>query len=77
MKRQKLLKIVNVILGILFFNMAVTGLLADQIPYDIYQWLHGQTGKVFVFFALAHLALNWNWVKNVLLKKQKTRKPTV
>lgn len=71
MNRQKLLKIVNVILGILFLDMAITGLLADYIPYDVYQLVHASVGRVFVLFAIAHITLNWNWVKNTLLKKSK------
>ena len=70
MRRKRILKIVNTLLAILFLNMAMTGLLNDYIPYDIYQTLHGQAGKFFVLLAIAHLALNWNWVKLNYFKKK-------
>ena len=72
MNRKKLLKIVNICLGLLFLNMAITGLSADLIPYDIYRVVHAQVGKAFVLFAIAHITLNWGWIKNTLLKKKRT-----
>lgn len=73
MNRKKLLKVVNIGLGLLFLNMAITGLSSDLIPYNTYRIIHAQVGKVFVLFAIAHIALNWNWIKNTLLSKK--RKP--
>ena len=73
MDRKKLLKIVNVGLGIIFLDMAITGSFPDWFSHDLYHVLHEEMGKVFIFFAVAHLALNWGWVKNTLFKK--SRKP--
>ncbi|KPQ37493.1 MAG: hypothetical protein HLUCCA11_00160 [Phormidesmis priestleyi Ana] len=71
MSRKQLLKVINIGLGILFLDMAVTGLFPDLVSHDIFHIVHEKAGKVFVFFAIAHLALNWNWVKLTLLKKKK------
>lgn len=71
LKRKQLLKIVNCGLGILFFAVGLTGLFPDQTPKRVFDIAHEEGGKVFVFFALAHLALNWAWVKNTLLRQKK------
>ena len=71
MRRKLILKVVNTLLAILFLDMAATGLLSDYIPYNTYQIVHAQVGKFFVLFAIAHLVLNWNWVKMTYFKKKK------
>lgn len=71
MRRKQILKVVNTLLAILFLDMAATGLFSDRIPYDLYQIVHAQAGKFFVLLAVAHLALNWNWVKLTYLKKKR------
>ena len=73
MNRKKILKIVNVALSLVFLDMAITGSFPDLFSQNVYHVIHEQMGKVFIFFVLAHLALNWNWVKNTLLKR--SRKP--
>ena len=73
MDRKKLLKIVNVALGLIFLDMAITGSFPDLFSRPVYHLMHEEMGKVFIFFVLSHLALNWSWVKNTLLKK--SRKP--
>ncbi len=71
LSRKKLLKIVNIGVGLLFLSVALTGLFPDALPHDFFHVLHEDAGNIFVFFAVAHLALNWNWVKLTLLKPKK------
>ncbi|MGB3765603.1 MAG: hypothetical protein WA947_03520 [Phormidesmis sp.] len=72
MDRKQLLKIVNVALALIFLDMAITGSFPDLFPRNVYHVIHEEMGKVFIFFVLFHLALNWNWVKNTLLKSKKS-----
>lgn len=75
MQRKLLLKIVNCGLGLLFFGVGMTGLFPDAVPGKVFHIVHEEAGKVFFAFAMAHLFLNWAWVKNVLLRK--TKKPVL
>lgn len=72
MNKQKLLKIVNPLLGVCFLGVAGTGVLHDLIPPEIYYVAHPLWGYCFVGFALLHVVLNWSWIKsNYLAKKKK------
>lgn len=63
MKRNSLLKILNPILAILFFNQILTGILNDAISKEVYELLHGGGGILFAIVAVLHVILNWNWIK--------------
>lgn len=75
MQRKQLLKLVNCGLGLLFFGVGMTGLFPDALPGKVFHIVHEAAGKVFFAFAVAHIVLNWAWVKNTLLRKCK--KPVV
>ena len=69
MNRAQLLKIVNIGLGLLFLNMAITGTFPNLVPYPVFEVVHQKGGKVFVVFAIAHIVLNWGWIKAKLIRR--------
>ena len=72
MKKTTMLKIVNPVLGILFLNQIITGFLFEKMDYETFEMVHGWGGMLLTVFALAHVILNWNWIKsNFLTKKNK------
>ena len=75
MKRNTALNILNPILGLLFLNQVITGLLADSIPPDTFEVLHVGGGIAFAVAAVLHVVLNWSWVKANFLKKAPKAEP--
>lgn len=69
MNKAKLLKIVNPIMSIVFLCLAGSGLSQSFIPYEIFHAIHGKLGYLFVILVVAHIYLNWNWIKNLISKK--------
>jgi hypothetical protein len=70
MNKKNLLKVVNIVLGILFINQALTGILSDFIPKDLFEFLH-MGGFLLILAAILHVYLNWAWVKSNLLSGHK------
>lgn len=75
MNRVKALKVVNLLLFFVFFGIAISGLTAmlfpGLIPYSTFRVAHPFTGTTFVALVIAHLILNFNWIKANYLKKKK------
>lgn len=71
MNKRTLLKIVNVLLGILILNQATTGLLKGLLPHSVFEFLHEGGGVTLFIAALVHIYLNWAWVKANLLPGRK------
>ena len=69
MTRNTALKVVNPILGLLVLNQIVTGIFMGFLP-DAALELHEWGGYLFVVAAVAHVALNWNWVKATFFRKK-------
>ena len=69
MTRGSVLKIVNIALGVLFLNQVVTALLSDVLPEEAFEILHEGGGTLLVVAVVLHVALNWGWVRNNLLRK--------
>ena len=70
MKKQTLLKIINPLLGLLVLNQAVTGMLHDVMPYELFELLH-KGGWLMLIIAAIHCYLNWGWVKANLFPARK------
>ena len=69
MKRNSALKMVNPILGILFVNQIVTGLIHGRLSYETYEVLHGGGGILLALVAVLHVILNWNWIRASYCRK--------
>ena len=71
MNKRNLLKVANVLLAVLILNQAITALLHDFIPKDVFGYLHEGGGVTLFIAALVHVYLNWAWVKSNLLHGRK------
>lgn len=72
--KNTLLKIVNPVLGVLFINQVLMGLLNDFIPRKVFEVLHGGGGIFFAGVAMLHIILNWAWIKaNFFRKSHETK----
>ena len=76
MNRTKLLKILNPLMGLLFVTQIVSGLGHHYIPLSIFHFIHDDGGQLLTVLVIAHVGLNWPWIKGAYLKRQKA-KPTV
>jgi hypothetical protein len=72
MTKQQLLKPVNSIMACVFLCLACTALLDDAIPRKVYEVVHPVLGYAFLACVASHVFLNWNWIKNTMLKKAKS-----
>lgn len=63
MNRNRLLKILNPILGVLMVNQILTGMFSEQLPHEAFEVLHGGGGVLLTAGVVLHVILNWNWVK--------------
>jgi|WetSurMetagenome_2_1015567.scaffolds.fasta_scaffold209086_3 hypothetical protein len=70
MKKATLLKIVNFAIALLFVVLMTTALGSSLLPPVAYD-VHRYGGYLFGALILAHIALNWGWVKSALTKKKK------
>ena len=70
--KNKALKIVNVVLAALVVNQIAGALLFGKgiISYSTFEWIHKRAIWVLLAAVLAHLILNWNWVKVNYFKKK-------
>ena len=76
MKKQKMLKIVNIFLILSFIVTALSLSLYKFIPSEIQgsEFLyetHEIAGMVMIILGILHFILNFNWVKAVYFKKKK------
>lgn len=65
----RMLKTVNLILGILFLNQAVTGMTHDKLDNEVFEILHQGGGLVLVILAVLHVILNWKWIRSNYFRK--------
>ncbi len=63
MKNSTILKILNPILLLVLINQVVTGTLGPKLPAWAFETFHVGGAILLVFLVLAHLALNFNWIK--------------
>ncbi len=74
MSKGKMLLIVNPLLGLAVVVQAVTGAMMKNhvSPGELWEGLHVAFAVALVVLTVAHLALNWHWVRvNILKKKAK------
>ena len=70
MSRNKVLKIVNVVLLILVISQVATGYFGAKLSFEAFKWGHKRAVLVLLAFAALHLVLNWNWVKANFFKRK-------
>lgn len=63
MTRNTALKIVNPLLALAVMHQALSGVLNGMIPPDTFERLHKAGGLALVLLALAHVSLNWPWIR--------------
>jgi hypothetical protein len=69
MNKLQTLKIVNTILAIAFLTLGLTAMLNNYIPYSTYRRIHPLAGYTFSALVVAHVILNYGWIKKNILKK--------
>lgn len=71
MKKNQLLKIVNVLIGLDFLLIVTAAILHDIfIPMGIYETIHVIPGFVFAGLIMIHVFLNRSWIKSQYFKKK-------
>jgi len=63
MKKNTMLKILNLILLVLFVNQAVTVLFLAKLSRETFEVLHKGGGAILLVLIAIHFILNLNWVK--------------
>jgi hypothetical protein len=63
MNKGRMLKVLNPIVAILFLNQLGTGIFRGSLSYETFEVLHQGGAIVFAIAVVAHVALNWNWVR--------------
>ncbi len=79
MKYMKILKYVNLLLGLAFIT-AAAGVILSRFGWEairgsetVYE-IHEFAGTAFILLALLHIFLNRKWLKNVYFKTKKQEK---
>lgn len=74
MSKNKWLKINNLLLGIDLVVVALTGILQNPLPdLEIIKIIHRPSSSLFVLLSIAHIILNWPWIKANIKKKSKNK----
>lgn len=71
MNKQKILKILNILLLLSFIIQTLNAILIDYIGREIFHKIHPINGFIMIFLAIIHIILNWGWIKNSYLKMKK------
>jgi hypothetical protein len=69
MSKVAALKIVNVLLAILIATQMASGYFGRDIGRTAFDVVHRGGAVVLIVLVVAHLWLNWNWVKTVFGKR--------
>ena len=69
MSKNKVLKVVNLVLLVLIINQMVGAFLYWSISPTLFEWGHKQAGILLAVVIVIHLILNWSWVKTNYFKK--------
>jgi hypothetical protein len=74
MRKQLLLKIVNPLLGLAFLSIifSLPFMLIQDLWSASISGLHRVFGITFVVLALAHIMLNWTWIRNTFFRKNES-----
>lgn len=67
--KQKILRITNILLALLILNQILSGFFGKEIGNPLFELLHKRGAILLVIVIVAHLILNWGWIKNSYFKK--------
>lgn len=68
--RSTSLKFLNPILAVVVFCQLLTGLFHGVLPRSAFELLHLWGGGLVAVCAVAHVGLNWNWVRATYLRRR-------
>jgi hypothetical protein len=71
MKKSSLLKATNVSVGTIFVIQALTGIAGPILPEKVFA-VHQYTGYLFTCLVVAHVILNWTWIRSTYFSAKKT-----
>ncbi|HKL11375.1 MAG TPA: hypothetical protein VJ990_08005 [Clostridia bacterium] len=72
MKKNKILRIVNLLLAIDLLIIITTAAFSEYIyPTGYYRTLHVLPGTIFVALIAVHIFLNWAWIKSNYINKKR------
>lgn len=69
MKKNTVLRTLNLILLVMFVNQAATVLFREELPIWAFRFFHMGGGAILLGLIAMHLALNLNWVRANYLPK--------
>jgi len=69
MTKNIALKILNPFMFVLAVNQAVTALLMDSLPPQVFEVFHKGGGTILLCCIATHFTLNFDWVKSNYLSK--------
>lgn len=75
MDKKTLLKIVNPILLVLIVNQLATGFKPRLYGLGTFRLMHKQMAVIFSMVLVAHLALNFAWMRNTYWKARTRKAP--
>lgn len=69
MNKTNALRIVNPVLALIVIAQALTGLLQEFIPYELFKLLHRAGGLLLIIAVATHVYLNWSWISAAFIKR--------
>lgn len=69
MSKGQALKVINAVLGVLIVTQVSSGFLVDEIGETAFDVVHIGGGILLASCAVAHVWLNWGWVKANYFKR--------
>jgi hypothetical protein len=70
MNKQKILKILNPVIALLFLTVISTALCRNLIPFSVYEYVHMLPGLTLGVLIPFHVFLNKSWIENTYFKKR-------
>jgi hypothetical protein len=64
MNKQKVLKVVNILMAIDLIALVTTAMLDETLPPEVFARVHPLLGLILVTFVIIHLILNFSWIKS-------------
>ena len=70
MRKNDALKILNVILAVLISTQMLSGFLGGSLPIKAFNIVHRGGATILLVCVLAHVILNWAWIKSSYFKRK-------